>query len=78
MSRFANISQAAAVVNTYILDTKMVAIWAKLKKKKQREGRIVDEDTTTQTRSRVDEDTTTQTDRKTLNGGMSALNPLCM
>lgn len=51
MSRFAHISQAAAVVNTYILDTKMVAIWAKLKKKKQREGRIVDEDTTTQTSS---------------------------
>lgn len=50
----------------------------KLEKQQHREGRIVDEDTTTQTRSRVDEDTTTQTDRKTLNGGMSALNPLCM
>ena len=50
----------------------------KLEKQQHREGRIVEEDTTTQTSSRVDEDTTTQTDRKTLNGGMSALNPLCM
>lgn len=38
----------------------------KLEKQQHRQGRIVDEDTTTQTRSRVDEDTTTQTDRKNI------------